>query len=869
MNIVNKLTIRHLKQNKRRTLVTIIGVIISVAMVTAVSTLGVSFMALMQKETIADTGEWHVLYKDVNKSQLKAIDADEETKTLVVSKDRGYALLAGTENANKPYLYIKAYNDQGFKKFPIELSSGRLPQAGNEVVISEEIATKAKVSYKLGDTLNLDVGTRFFKDEEGNVRTLSQIDSLQIQQDKIVETLIDKTKESYTIVGFIKRPTWEPTWAPGYTILSYVDESMLGADDIVNATVLLDKVKSSLFTHAKNLAKTNNIDSKSIEFNNELLRFYGVTNNDSLRNTILSMSAIIMGVIIVGSVSLIYNAFAISVSERYRHLGMLSSVGATNRQKKNSVFFEGAIIGLISIPIGIICGLAGIGITFWFINSMIQGALGLTGTLTVIVTPLSILVACAISMLTIFVSTYIPAIRASKISAIDAIRQTTDVKLTGNTVQTSKFVRKLFGIEAEIGLKNLKRNKRRYQATVFSLTISIVLFLAVSSYTSNMKKSLELSQAGVNYDIQVYMGNNKVEKNDLLIQTILTLPDVTEYTRVKELSVNTWLDKASIADELQEDLKNDNSILKNGKYPYSIRVNSLNEQSLKTYAQAIGADYEQLTDPNRVSAIVIDTISYKLELEKKYVETKAIHMNIGQSIDLINKDWETEIETNLGKIEIAAFTDQYPMGIRTIGLGQLNIIVSEQVMDQLTRDHKINDIMTYLYLNSSDPMATQQEIEEMKENNIYVGNMYQQRQKEEQMIMLMSVFTYGFIALITLISIANIFNTISTSISLRKREFAMLKSVGMTPKGFNKMINYESIFYGMKSLLYGLPISVIIMYLIHKGLGNSFTYEFSMPWISIGYAIVAVFIIVISAMLYASSKVKKENIIDALKQENI
>ncbi len=848
---------------------TIIGVIISVAMVTAVSTLGVSFMALMQKETIASNGEWHVLYKDVNKSQLKAIDADEETKTLVVSKDLGYARLAGTENANKPYLYIKAYNDQGFKKFPIELSSGRLPQAANEVVLSEEIATKAKVSYKLGDTLNLDVGTRLLEDEEGNVRTLTQTDSLQFQQDAIVEQLIDTTKESYTIVGFIKRPTWEPTWAPGYTILSYVNESILGSDDIVNATVLLDKVKSSLFTHAKDLAKTNNIDSKSIEFNNELLRFYGVTNNDNLRSTILSMSVIIMGVIIVGSVSLIYNAFAISVSERYRHLGMLSSVGATNRQKKNSVFFEGAMIGLISIPIGIICGLTGIGITFWFINSIIQGALGLTGTLTVSVTPLSILVACAISILTIFISTYIPAIRAAKISAIDAIRQTTDVKLTGKSVKTSKFVRMLFGIEAEIGLKNLKRNKRRYQATVFSLTISIVLFLTVSSFTSNMKKSLDLSQAGVNYDIQVYMGNNNAEKNDQLIQTISTLPDVTDYTRVKELNVNTWLDEASIADKLQEDLKNDNSILKDGKYPYYIIVNSLDEQDLKSYAQAIGADYKQLTDPNLGSAIVIDTITYETEIEKRYVETKAIHMNTGQSIDLMNKDWETEEETHLGKIEIAALTDQYPMGIRTLGLGGLNIIVSEQVMDQLTRDHKTNTIQTYLYLNSSDPMATQQEIEELKENNIYVVNKYQQRQKEEQMIMLMSVFTYGFIALITLISIANIFNTISTSISLRKREFAMLKSVGMTPKGFNKMINYESIFYGMKSLLYGLPISVVVMYLIHKGLGNSFTYEFSLPWLSIGYVIVAVFIIVISAMLYASSKVKKENIIDALKQENI
>lgn len=209
------------------------------------------------------------------------------------------------------------------------------------------------------------------------------------------------------------------------------------------------------------------------------------------------------------------------------------------------------------------------------------------------------------------------------------------------------------------------------------------------------------------------------------------------------------------------------------------------------------------------------------------------------------------------------------MGVHSAMVGGINIIVSEQVFDKLTNDTMSKDIQSRLNLNSTDPLATQQAIEEMKERNIYVQNVYQNRQNSEQMIMLMSIFTYGFIALITLISIANIFNTISTSISLRKREFAMLKSVGMTPNGFNKMINYESVFYGIKSLLYGLPISIVIMYLIYRSMMSSFSYGFTLPWMSILCVIAAVFIIVSAAMLYSSSKVKKENIIDALKQENI
>ncbi|MFM1652876.1 ABC transporter permease [Brevibacillus sp. B_LB10_24] len=865
MNIVNKLTLRHLKQNKRRTLVTIIGVIISVAMVTAVATLGFSFMDLMKRQTIADSGEWHILYKDVNKEQLEAIKNDEATKTLVISKDRGYALLDGSQNNNKPYLFIKEYNSQGFQQFPIKLAEGRLPQKDDEVVISEDIAANAKVTYKIGDQLTLQVGERYEKDNED---PLDQSEPLRRENGERTETLENTVTRNYTVVGMIKRPAWEPTWSPGYTIISYVDENIMGANEKVNATVVLQKVDRSLFAHAEKLAEKNNIES--VKYNKDLLRYYGVIKSEGLNSTLYSLSAIIMAVIIIGSVSLIYNAFAISVSERSRHLGMLASVGATKKQKRNSVFFEGVIIGFISIPIGIICGLVGIGITFLFINSIIEGALGVTEKLTVIVTPLSLLIACIVSMMTIFISTYLPAIKASRISAIDAIRQTADVKLTRRTVKTSKFIRKLFGIEAEIGLKNVKRNKRRYLATVFSLVISIVLFLTVSFFTASLKESLVLSQEGVNYDIEVTYHNEET-LDDSLIRSITSLDDVTESSVIHGLYVNAWIEQAAMADELQEAVKQDPSILRNGKYPYYIKVNALNDRNLQTYAKAVGADYEQLSDPAHLAAIVIDTIHYGDSNAGKYVKTKAIHANVGQSIALTDIDGETGKEIELPKVKIAALTDQFPMGIHSesVGPGGLNIIVSKQVMDHLIEAKGNAFIPAFLYLKSSDPMKTQQEIEEMNVTNLQVYNVFQSRKREEQMIMLMSVFTYGFIALISVISIANIFNTISTSISLRKREFAMLKSVGITPKGFNKMINYESIFYGIKSLLYGLPVSVVVMYLIHRALTNTFRYGFTLPWMSIIYVIAAVFVIVSSAMLYSGAKVKKENIIDAIKQESI
>lgn len=620
----------------------------------------------------------------------------------------------------------------------------------------------------------------------------------------MTETLQHIETRDYTVVGYIKRPEWETDWSPGYTMISYVDENMIGAKDHVNAAVVLQKIKPSLFAHAENVAKRNGIES--VQYNNDLLHYYGLSKNEESYSMMYSLSAILMAVIMIGSVSLIYNAFAISGSERSRHLGMLASVGATKRQKRNSVLFEGVIIGLISIPIGILCSLAGIGITFWFMNPMIEGALWSSEKLTVIVTPLSLLIACVVSMLTIFISTYLPAIKASKVSALDAIRQTSDVKLTAKAVKTSRFIRKLFGIEAEIGLKNLKRNKRRYHAIVFSLVISIVLFLTVSFFTTGMKQSLELSQEGVNYDIQLSYSNGK-RIDDRLLQSIVSLDGVTDYNLIQEFYKQAWVDEAYIADELQEMVKKDKGLLQGGKYPYEIKIHALNDLSLQAYANAVGANYEQLRDPDHPAAIVMDTIRYQDMDSGRYVQTKAVYTNVGQNFELTNSYKDNAEETKVSRVTVAALADQdqAPMGMSGAGVCGLNMIVSEHIMDQLADDEELANLQTYLYLKSTEPMRTQQEIEEMFETNLNVYNVYQSRKSEEQQILLTAVFSYGFIVLISAISIANIFNTISTGLSLRKREIAMLKSVGMTPKGFAKMMNYESIFMESSRCCSGFP----------------------------------------------------------------
>lgn len=871
MNIVNKLTLRQLLLNKRRTLVTIIGTIISVAMITAVASLGVSFMDMMQRQVISDEGEWHVLYENVNRTQLEAIKNDEETKDVILSRDVGYALLGASQNNNKPYIYIEEYNSEGFSNFPVKLKEGRYPDKNNEIIISEAIITNGQVDYKIGDILSLDIGQRVSKDEQEADVVLSQKTQLQKYQGKVQEALTKENTKIYTVVGIMERPTWEYTWSPGYTAISYIDESMMNSKKEVNVSVLLDDVDFTLFENAKDIASQNDI--KKVSFHENLLRYYGVVESDRIRGIIFNLSAIITVIIMVGSISLIYNAFAISVSERSRHLGMLSSVGATKRQKKNSVFFEGTLIGLISIPIGIIAGLVGIDTTFMFINSIIKEALSLSESLRLIILPETVLIATSVSIITIFTSTYIPAKRASNISAIDAIRQTADVKITQKDVKTSILTRNIFGIEGELGLKNLKRNKSRYRATVLSLIISMILFLSVSYFTSSLEKSILLSQDGVNYDIEVFFNDRDKTKQEDLIRKITSLDNIVDANSIASLDVRSWIQEDSIADYLKGDHE---EILKNGKYPYNIKLIALDDQALMAYAKEVGVDFKKLMGAEEPFAIIIDTVRFEEAKTGRIVESKVINTEIGQKLDLEFYDSEFEKYIPIDSVEIAALVDKVPMGISSINYkDSFNVIVSEDAFYKIIQDNMnmSESVNRALYLKSDNPLKLQEDSEEIQglygEDEMAIYNIYMNRKREEQMIVLMSVFTYAFVLLIASICVANIFNTISTSIALRKREFAMLKSVGMTPKEFNKMINYESLFYGIKALLYGLPISFVVMYLIHKTLMVKFGFVFEIPWVSVSIAIIAVFVIVGVSMLYSSKKIKRENIIDVLKQEII
>ncbi|GAF64455.1 ABC transporter permease protein [Bacillus sp. TS-2] len=867
MNIVNKVTLRHLKENKKRTLITIIGTIISVAMVVAVATLGSSFLNMLQRDTIKTFGEWHVMYNELNQEQIESIQNESNTKSLSLIRDIGYAYLEQPTDENKPYLYINELNLSAFEQMQVQLLEGRLPQNNSEVVISEEMLNGSEKLIEVGDTLELEIGARSAKYDDFFINK-GENSSLYTIDGENKEFLIELEKKEYSVVGIIEEPLWDHYWSSGYSIISLLNEqSPLSSADYFGY-VTLDKVKRTVFEEGERFAKEHQIEN--VDFNHELLRYQGITINDNVQATMYGLLSIIMVVIMIGSISLIFNSFAISVSERSRYLGMLSSVGATKRQKRNSVYFEGFIIGAISIPIGIIAGITGIGVTLIFVNSLL-GSIGYDQEMSLVISPVSILISVLISTLTIFISTYIPAKRASKITAIDAIRQSHDIKLSKKTVKTSSFIKNFFGIEAEIALKNIKRNKKRYYVTVFSLMTSIILFLTVSYFSYSLSKSMELSQETVNFDISISSHNSGGQLDELLSK-LDQVEGITAESLNQMIYLTTNVEKEYLPDSLLQSIEEVPEELVNGKYSYGVDLVSMNQNMFEQYVTSIGLDVEDFNQTIQHQAILVNQIQYENAEQGKYVEGESIKLQEGDTLQLELTTYSEEIDDMVvdeyGEVEIGALTNELPLGNFYSNLGSIILIVSpaafEGIVDQM---EYVNHT---LYIQSNDPIATQEQLELMDNIDFMnITNTYMQRQADENLLKIMSIFMYGFITLITLISVANIFNTISTSIALRKREFAMLKSMGMTPKAFNKMIRFESLFFGIKAILYGLPISVIIMYLIYMSNQYAFSYTFTLPWIEIMIVMVSVFMIVGLAMLYSISKVKKENIIDVLKQENI
>ena len=845
MNILKKLSITSLKLNKKRTIGTIIGIVLSTSLICAVSCMLVSFQSTLIQNAINEEGYYHLKINEINESDIRALNVNRDIKNIKTMYDLGYAIY---NEKSEDYPYIHILSSDYIKDLSFKITEGRRPTNSNELIVSRTVLMETNL--KIGDTITLNIGKRVTNDGSELNKYNPYI--------KDEEKLIDTQEKTYIIVGsFEKRdynytPYGITTKETGDNIDAFISlkHPKKYKEDIPN--ILGQKDYNE--TEERNL----NTTKYNYEINNELLRWEAFAFSDSTVTMLITVVGIVIIIIIVSSVYCIKNSFEISVTEKTKMYGMLSSIGATKKQIKKCVIYEGFILGIIGISLGIIIGICADYILIKIVNKIFDGMLFASlDEIVFDISPFSIFVSIILGFITIYLSCIKTAKKAGKVSPIKNITNSANIKLNNKKLTTPKIINKIFGIGGVLAYKNLKRSKKKYRITIISVTISVLVFISMNSF---LNETFTLSSSYYNdyeYNIEFHNTNNLTDSD---INKIRKMDDVKKLYTLYEAGNHDYIkiydnEMINIDDDIMapsqdcfyDDVTNER--ICNEEYYRPLQVIALDAKSYKNYIEKLGLKYNDIN----TKGILIDEYKYYDKNEEKII--RSYKYKNGDTIKGKYKD--NDISISVGYIASIR-----PYGIENRYSSSGFLLVNKDYFKEF------NFVPESLMIDSTDVDETIKLVESL-DSNITSSNYEEAKRQDNAMKLVISIFLYGFITVITLIGVTSIFNTITSNMELRSKEFAILKSIGMTKKEFKHMVNLETIFYSFKSLIYGITLGILTSYLIHLGFNKKTQMPYKLPIIPIIIAIISVFLLIYIIMKFSMKKINKQNTIQTIREENI
>ena len=879
MKLLNKLTLKNLRLNKVRTAVTIIGIMLSAALITVVSGMALSGRQTMIDGQMVYGGNYDVVFDITNNAKIDEIRHNRNVESAYYRERLGYAEATNADDEYCAYTVLGLSKDAYGNLFKINLEDGKFPTNSSEAVVTRAFKTQDGKEVKVGDKITLDVGILTNKD--GEVFTEDRAGELFPKEFKECN-IIDKSKKTYTVTGIIEKPQTGEIYNPSYLSVVYT-----ASDEKAPAEAVRTKNMNKLYvlytpqSESRYLENTdeilgysededwsqdiysdpdNDAGIQAVDYNSPLLSMKGYSGSDSTNIVIFSLAVIIIIIVMLASVFVIRNSFAISITEKTSMYGMLASVGATKRQIRRNVIFEGFILGLIGIPLGILLGLGINAILITILNSVLGDMLN--DAKFVFVTPtIPIICAIVLSAVTIFCSSFFIALRASRIPPLVAIRGNKDIKVKNNKpYRTSKLTKKLFGVGGEIASKSLKRSRKKYRTTVISIVVSVAMFIAVSAFMDYGMTYTEHYYGNTDYSYMV----SGIDANQA--QTIEKMPEIENYLTVGLQYGHVSADVP--VNECGENFLYDDA---DGTKSFGAEFLEFEHDTFVQICRELKLDYNKVKGGvlvySKVTPYDMENMEGTGEPMKLFGKTAPTKLTVYGNDDNGN-------ERITGKLKVSSVFDKIPESIEYVTgdgttLGGSLIIGEQGVISPQIGEHGC-DIT--LYANTSDHTSLTNRIESMEgaDDSIYIYDYEEIVRQFNAIMLIVGIFVYGFIGVISLIGLTNIFNTISTNMQLRSKEFASLKSIGMTKKEFNRMIRLESLMYGIKSLIIGIPLGVLGVFAIFSAFSNgNVPMSFVFPWKAILISIAAVFIVVWLIMKYSISKVNKQNIIETIRNDNI
>lgn len=909
MNIFHRFTLASLKKNRVRTLVTIIGIMLSMALLTAVIEGANSGMQYLVRAETERVGAFHGYWREVEADKVSELARAEDVKKTAAFYRVGHAQVTEDTSRFVKYLQIEALGEGVTDLLSVHLTAGRMPENEREIILPDRYVEQV-ARVRVGDTLTLSVGQRTLNGEPIAAHK-------EYEKNK---ELTDCRELTYTVVGIFEKldTVIDNGYSPSYIALT--------AGETAGPATVFFTLKHPARFYSVMKDNLNAGIGYDWAAHSALLAYSGSFRNGVLTQLMYGLVTVLVVLIAFGSISLIYNSFSISVSERTRQFGILKSVGATKKQIRGTVLYEALVLCGIAIPLGAGVGCAGIGITLYCLRDSFHLILSDTSDvkMKLVVSWVGLGMAALLCLSIALISAWIPARRALSVSPIQAIRQSTDIKISRREVKTSRLTQKLFGFEGMMASKNFKRNRKRYRSTVVSLFLSVTLFISAAAFCNYLKASVSsITSKDSGADI-VYHTYDLRENPDALLEKLCRANGVERgaylATRYETLRLPEGTLTKSYLEIFSDIMGSDTDGL------YDMKLCAVSDAEFLRFTKAAGIDGERyLTSEepmgllyNRGSRYVRDAsdasgsrakwTTYTLFAPSATVgtyESRRIRSEIdgysfiaqdkdgdGSYLYLSKEDQATYRATGVDAereaflnahakriseaeaVQVLSFrlggtVDAVPLGMSE---EKPFLIYPYSRIAEVTKIDPSEDRVSFCFEAPAHAAA----YADMKQILVDAGQMtsglYDNAEEIEAMrstVTVVNIFSYGFIILISLIAVANVFNTISTNIALRRREFAMMKSVGLTTRGMHKMLNYECLIYGIKGLALGLPVSFLSTFAIWLVVGQAVEQPFMIPWAAVAIAVGSVFAVVFATMLYAGGKLRRDNPIDALKNENL
>lgn len=845
MNIFNKVALQGLKKNRTRTLVTIIGVALAAAMLTAVITLVVSLQNYMVEGAEGKYGSWHVCFENVDFSFGQEQALDPQVESSASYKNIGYAALEDGQNPDKPYLFLAGFNNKTFDEIPVNLISGRLPTNSSEVIVPAHVASNGGVELSVGDTLTLEVGTRV-----NGEKILSKGDGYSPE-----ESLVSAENLSCTVGGVYQRASFEEYTAPGYTLITLADSADTQGSF---STFITLKNPHQIRTFAEGVSE----DGAYI-LNDKVLRFMGLSNDRVWNMFLYTVGGILIALIMVGAIFLIYNSLAMSLNDRMRQFGILLSVGATERQLQSSVLFEGLCIGAVGIPLGMLIGVPGIGIVLKLTSGNFERVMYDNVSLTLCISAPALVLAAAVSLVTILISAYIPARRAAHTPVMECIRQTNEVRMEAKAAKTSRLAERIGGLEGMLAAKNFKRNRKRYRSIVMSLTLSVVLFVSASSFGLYLKQAAENSTVDCDYDICFYTQDMSEDEVFALCEQLKTADGVTDSSRQAIMTYSCAVNASELSDRYR-DVAGYDSL--DETIDMSMNVQFIEDEEFLDFLESLNLPSGEYTGKN----------AKLLAVGKVRGQDELYDMFAGRSANLSLVSGTGAGANSVQKNADITFMDTIPLDTLPIDSAApesctFMIVAPYERKEEFEASGA--ETMLGVTFHSDNPSRSADEMRKMLQDEGITApytlyNVNGMMEDNRNILFIVDLFCGVFTVMISLVAVANVFNTISTNIRLRRRELAMLRSVGMSNRSFDKMMRFECLLYGLRTLVLGILIALGVSWLIYRGFGSTEAeLSFVFPGESIAVSVIAVFLVIFLTMMCVVGKIKKENIIDTLRDE--